>query len=101
MERITEGGRIPFLHPGQVQPAVSIILSWGPSARWFLTSIYCIRTNYVPDYSAINYPMNYQEAYYVLNGSVTFTHSSGKCNVNAYIKNATNYAAKNFWMNMA
>jgi iron complex outermembrane recepter protein len=59
------------------------------------------KTDYVMDYSTLNYPMNYQENYYTVNGSLTFNHSSGKWTFNAYIKNATNYAAKNFWMNMA
>jgi iron complex outermembrane receptor protein len=45
------------------------------------------------------YPYNYQEEYYLLNGSLTFNHSSGIWSVNAYVKNATNYAVKNFWMN--
>jgi hypothetical protein len=48
---------------------------------------------YQPD----DFPYNYQEPYYLVNGNISFTHSSGKWTLNAYIKNATNYAVKNFW----
>jgi len=47
------------------------------------------------------YPYNHQESHYILNGSIAFNHSSGMWSVNAYVKNATNYAVKNFWMDMA
>jgi iron complex outermembrane receptor protein len=43
------------------------------------------------------YPYNYQEPYYILNGSLTFNHISGRWSINAYVKNATEYAAKSFW----
>jgi iron complex outermembrane recepter protein len=59
------------------------------------------KDSYVLDLAPINYPLNYQEAYYIVNGNVTFNSASGMWSVNGYIKNATNYAAKNFWMNMA
>jgi iron complex outermembrane receptor protein len=59
------------------------------------------KTDYYLDLAPINYPVNYQEAYYTVNANATFTSTSGVWSVNAYIKNATNYAAKNFWMNMA
>jgi iron complex outermembrane receptor protein len=45
--------------------------------------------------------INWQEAHYILNGSLTFNHASGKWSANAYIKNATDYAVKTFWMNQA
>jgi iron complex outermembrane recepter protein len=59
------------------------------------------KDSYVLDLAPINYPLNYQESYYIINGNIAFTSASGRWSVNAYIKNATNYAAKNFWMNMA
>jgi len=59
------------------------------------------KDSYVLDLAPINYPLNYQEAYYIINGNIAFTSASGMWSLNAYIKNATNYAAKNFWMNMA
>jgi hypothetical protein len=37
---------------------------------------------------------NRQESYYLVDGNITFMHSSGKWTLNAYIKNATNYAVK-------
>jgi iron complex outermembrane receptor protein len=55
------------------------------------------KTKFVLDYTDRSYMLSYQEPYYVLNGSFTFTHSSGIWTFNAYVKNATNYAAKNFW----
>jgi iron complex outermembrane recepter protein len=58
------------------------------------------KSDYVMDFRSINYPMSIQEPYYIVNGSVTFTHAGGNWSFNAYVKNATNYAAKNFWMNM-
>jgi iron complex outermembrane receptor protein len=54
------------------------------------------KSEYVLDYQPSNYPVNYQEPYYLVNGSVTLSHASGMWSFNAYIKNATNYAAKNF-----
>jgi hypothetical protein len=45
--------------------------------------------------------VNWQEAHYILNGNVTYTHPSGMWSLNAYVKNATDYAVKTFWMNMA
>jgi len=47
------------------------------------------------------YPYNYQESHYILNGSVTFYHSSDRWSLNAYVKNAMDYAVKTFWMDMA
>jgi iron complex outermembrane receptor protein len=44
--------------------------------------------------------VNWQEAHYLLNGSVTYSHISGRWSLNAYVKNATDYAVKTFWMNM-
>jgi iron complex outermembrane recepter protein len=38
----------------------------------------------------------YQEKYYLLNGSVSFGHSSGKWNLNLYVKNIMNYAVKTY-----
>jgi len=40
--------------------------------------------------------INYQEGYYMVNGSLTFSHVSGVWNLNVYVKNATNYAVKTF-----
>jgi len=57
------------------------------------------RSDYMLDYYPPNYPMDYQEAYCIINGNVMFTHASGKWSLNLYVKNAMNYAAKNFWMN--
>ena len=42
-----------------------------------------------------NYPWNYQEAHYMLNGSLLFNHASDIWSLRTYVKNATNYAAKN------
>ena len=42
-------------------------------------------------------PWIVQEPHYLLNGSVTFNHSSDIWSIRAYVKNATDYAAKNFW----
>jgi iron complex outermembrane recepter protein len=53
------------------------------------------KSDYVMDYMATNYPVHYQEPYYLVNGSMTFSNTSGIWSVNAYVKNATNYAAKN------
>jgi hypothetical protein len=47
------------------------------------------------------HPFNSQEAHYILNGSISFTHASGMWSLNAYVKNATDYAVKTFWMNRA
>jgi iron complex outermembrane recepter protein len=57
------------------------------------------KSEYNMDFRLINYPMSIQEPYYFLNGSLTFTSMSGKWSLNAYVKNATNYAVKNFWSN--
>jgi len=55
------------------------------------------KMKYVFNYTGRSYMLSYQESYYIVNGSFTFTHSSGKWTFNAYVKNATtNYAAKNF-----
>jgi iron complex outermembrane receptor protein len=48
-----------------------------------------------------DFPYNYQESYYILNGSITFNHSSDMWSINAYIKNANDYAVKTFWMSPA
>jgi iron complex outermembrane receptor protein len=45
--------------------------------------------------------INWQEEHYILNSSLSFTHSSNMWSVNAYVKNATDYAVKTFWMNQA
>jgi iron complex outermembrane recepter protein len=89
------------------------------SATWTLTSSYQhdftlgtfgslvpqvdiqYKSEYVMDFRELNYPMSIQEPYYLVNGSVTLNHSSGTWSVNAYVKNATNYAVKTYWMNMA
>jgi iron complex outermembrane recepter protein len=55
------------------------------------------KTHYVLDFGTSSLPVSYQEAYYNVNGNVTFTHASGIWSLNAYIKNATNYAAKNLY----
>ena len=47
------------------------------------------KSEYVMDFRSVNYPMSIQEPYYIVNSSVTFTHSSGVWSFNAYIKNAT------------
>jgi iron complex outermembrane recepter protein len=56
------------------------------------------KSSYFLDYKDSTKAITYQEPYWIYNGNVTFTHSSGMWTLNAYIKNATNYAAKNFWM---
>jgi iron complex outermembrane receptor protein len=56
------------------------------------------KTSYFLDY--YNKPITYQEAYYLINGFLTFTPSSGVWTLNGYVKNATNYAVKNFFINM-
>jgi iron complex outermembrane recepter protein len=43
---------------------------------------------------------NRQEAYYLVNGDITLTPSSGVWNLNVYVKNATNYAVKTSWNGM-
>jgi iron complex outermembrane recepter protein len=55
------------------------------------------KTKFVLDYTDRSYVLSYQEPYYLVNGSFLFTHSSGIWTFNVYVKNATNYAAKNFW----
>jgi len=42
-----------------------------------------------------NYPWNFQEAHYMLNGSLVFNHSSGIWSLRAYAKNITDIAVKN------
>jgi len=54
------------------------------------------KSDYILDYNPSNYPVNYQEPYYLVNASATLSAASGTWSVNAYVKNATNYAAKNF-----
>jgi iron complex outermembrane receptor protein len=54
------------------------------------------KSDYILDFNPANYPVNYQEPYYLINASATFTHISGKWSINTYVKNATNYAAKNY-----
>lgn len=56
------------------------------------------KSSYMLDYSPSNYPLDYQESYHIINGNAAFTHASEKWSLNVYLKNATNYAAKNFWM---
>jgi iron complex outermembrane recepter protein len=59
------------------------------------------KSSYVLDYAPINDTVDHQESYCIVNGNITYTDPSGKYSFNAYVKNATNYAAKNFWMNMS
>lgn len=59
------------------------------------------KSEYILSYTQNMHPYNYQEPYYLINGNITYTHSSGKWSLNGYVKNATNYAVKTFWMNMA
>jgi iron complex outermembrane recepter protein len=54
------------------------------------------KSSYILDFMPVNYPVNYQEPYYLVNGSATYSHASGIWSLNAYVKNATNYAAKNY-----
>ncbi len=54
------------------------------------------KSEYVLDYQLSNYPVNYQKPYYLVNGSIALSHASGMWSINAYVKNATNYAAKNY-----
>ena len=56
------------------------------------------KSSYFLDYQ--NQTVTYQEAYYLVNGSVTFTPSSGVWTLNAYVKNAMNYCVKNFFVSM-
>jgi iron complex outermembrane receptor protein len=56
------------------------------------------KSEYFLDY--VNQIVTYQEPYYVLNGSLTFNHANGIWSLNAYVKNAANYAAKNFFIAM-
>jgi hypothetical protein len=58
------------------------------------------KSSYIMDPKTSNYPMAYQEPYYIYNGSVRFMDSSGKWSLNAYVKNALNYAAKTFWVRL-
>jgi iron complex outermembrane recepter protein len=55
------------------------------------------KSDYRMDFLPANYRITYQEPYFIYNGSVTFTHASGRWTLNAYVKNATDYAAKNFY----
>jgi iron complex outermembrane recepter protein len=55
------------------------------------------KSDYRMDFLPENYAITYQEPYFIYNGSITFTHSSGRWTLNTYVKNATNYAAKNFY----
>jgi iron complex outermembrane recepter protein len=45
-----------------------------------------------------DYPMNYQEASHKTDLSGTYTHSDGKWNFSAYVKNLENYAEKTGYM---
>jgi len=56
------------------------------------------KSHYIMSTQASNYPYDYQESYYLINANATFTHSSGAWSVNAYIKNAMEYAAKTMYM---
>jgi iron complex outermembrane recepter protein len=56
------------------------------------------KSSYFLDYQ--NQTITYQEAYYLLNGSVTFNPSSSGWSLNVYVKNATDYCVKNFFVNM-
>lgn len=55
------------------------------------------KSHYVLSFLPSEYPVNYQETYYTVDGNITFSHSNGRLSVNAYIKNATNYAAKTMY----
>jgi iron complex outermembrane receptor protein len=55
------------------------------------------KREYVLSFLPSQYPLNYQESYYTVDGNVTFSHSSGKWTLNAYVKNATDYAAKTMY----
>ncbi len=57
------------------------------------------KTNYTLTNLPSDYPVNYQESYYTINGNITYTPAGGVWALNAYIKNATNYAAKTMVMN--
>jgi iron complex outermembrane receptor protein len=59
------------------------------------------KDDYILDYAPINSIVADQEAYYTVDGSLTYTSPGSMWSVNAYVKNATNYAAKTFFMNMA
>lgn len=56
------------------------------------------KTHYLLDFQPTTLPVSYQESYYMVNGNATFIHASGIWTLNAYIKNATNYAAKTMMM---
>jgi iron complex outermembrane recepter protein len=56
------------------------------------------KSEYFLDY--VNQIITYQEAFYTVDGSVTFNPASGKWSLNGYVKNATNYAAKDFFISM-
>lgn len=47
-----------------------------------------------PDFGPDLVGWNRQEPYYLVDGNINFTHLSGKWTLNAYVKNATNYAVK-------
>jgi iron complex outermembrane recepter protein len=55
------------------------------------------KTHYVLSFLPSEFPVNYQASYYTVDGNMTFTHSSGVWSLNAYIKNATDYAAKTMY----
>jgi iron complex outermembrane receptor protein len=59
------------------------------------------KSDYVLDYEDIYAPYDRQEAYYMINANARFSHMSGKWSLDAYVRNATNYAAKTFWMKRA
>jgi len=50
---------------------------------------------YSGDYRYWSAPWNRQEAHYILNASAVFNHSSDIWSIRAYVKNITEYAAKN------
>jgi len=112
-KQLNEDGTIGYLWPDDGKDFSGYTNIYSP--KWTITSSYehnfelgsfgvlvphidiQYKSKYVLDYTPASAMLSYQEPYYIINGSFTFTHSSGIWTFNAYVKNATNYAAKNFF----
>jgi len=55
------------------------------------------KTHYVLSFLPSDFPWGYQESYYTADGNITLSHASGRWSLNAYIKNAMDYAAKTMY----
>jgi iron complex outermembrane receptor protein len=56
------------------------------------------KSHYVLTFLPSDYPVNYQESYYTIDANMTYSAASNKWSLNAYVKNATDYAAKTMYM---